>query len=312
MAWKRNIPFGYRMEKGDIIPHEEEADAVVFIYEGYIDGESYKAIASAMSELGIRYYEGADGWNKHMIKRIIENRKYIEHGEYPSIISADIWNRAQAIRDSKMSGFKSQPLCIETIKRRFYCGECNCEISKDTFSQNGNRWWHCSNPECGAKFTLQDNMLEAVVITLMNRLIATPELIEPQNPIERTVSLEAARIQNEINRELNKTDVNEEYLNALILGCASEKYAILDDGEEQRKVIRLKADLQKQPLLTVFDATLFNDIVNAVLVMANNTITLRIAGGNIITENIKENLTNANNNRTDYHRDTGYSNTTGA
>jgi len=283
MARKRAIPFGYKMESGDIVPHPEETEAVVFIYDSYHRGESYLTIANAMCGLGVRYHEASAEWNKHMVKRILENPKYIGQNEYPAILPADIWNGAQTIRDRKTAGYNNQSLCVETVKRSFFCGECGAAISKDASIKDGIRHWHCSNTECGVAVTMRDSALEKAIITLLNRLISAPELFDVPESAKRAASLEAARIQNKINHELNKADIDEEYLTSLILSCAAEKYAVLDDVTDQRKITRLKVDLQEQALLTAFDSVLYHDAVEAVLVMADKTIALRIAGGNIIS-----------------------------
>lgn len=249
-----------------------------------------------MSELGIRYHEATAEWNKHMVKRILENPKYAGLGDYPALLPADLWHKAQAVRIGKTADWASQSVCVEMVKRSFFCGECGSAISKDTSARNGTRWWHCSNTECAITLKMRDDDLEETVTALLNRLITSPELLNPLELSEPPITLEAARMQNEINRELGKADINEEYLTALILGCAAEKYAMLDDGSEQRKIAGLKAELYKWPLLTDFDPALFSDAAESLLVMAEGTLALRTAGGNIISETGKGHIKNAGDN----------------
>lgn len=289
MAWQRKIPFGYRMERGEIVPHPEEAEAVAFIYGLYRQGESYLRIAGAMSELGVRYHEATCEWNKHMIKRMLENPKYAGQEPFPAIVPAEVWREAQAVRDRKTTGWKSQSPCVELLKRGMVCGECGAAFSRHTpTNASGNRWWHCSNPECSCTLKMRDDTLEEAVTALLNRLVTEPELLDPREPGERPLSLEAARMQNEINRELGKTEINEEYLTALIFSCAAEKYEMLDSGEAQRKTARLKAELRERPLLTAFDASLFSETTEALLVSADGSLALRLYSGGDITETGKE------------------------
>jgi hypothetical protein len=274
------------MAGGEIEKNPAEAGAVAVSYESYLRGDSYLAIANAMSGQGLRYHEASAGWNKHMVKRMLENPKYAGQDEYPAIVSRNIWNDVQDMRDRKMAGNKSQPVCIAMVKRRIICGECGSVFSKDThMTASGNRWWHCSNPECSHKFNMKDSGLEETMTAILNRLIMAPELLDLLQPAEQPAPLEAVRMQNEINRELNRAEADEEDIITLILGCAAEKYAMLDDGAEKKKIAGLKADLQNWPLLTAFDPALFSDAVQAVLVMVDGTLALRIIGGNIITEN---------------------------
>lgn len=297
MAWQRKIPFGYEMRDGEIVPHQEEAEAVAFIYDSYRQGESYLKIAGTMSELGIRYHRATPEWNKHMIKRILENPKYAGQRGYPAILPAEVWRDAQAVRGRKTIGWQSQSPCVEMVKRRLVCGECRSAFDKNTpTNATGNRWWHCSNPECACSLKITDGTLEEMVTALLNRLIVRPELLDRPEGGELPLSLEAAWMQNEINRELGKADMNEEYLTALILGCAAEKYAVLDTAESRRKTARLKEELQGRSLLTEFDPELFDRAVEALLVSADGTLALRVPGGNHITETGKESPEYANGN----------------
>jgi len=282
------------MEGGEITPCPEEAEAVAFIYGCYRQGESYLNIASAMNELGVRYHEATPEWNKHMVKRILENPKYTGRGAYPAILPESEWREAQTVRSRKTAAWKSQPLCVETVKRRMVCGECGSPFSKDAHTTGKNRWWHCGNAECSCTLKMRDEALEEAVTALLNRLVTEPELLNPLEPSEPALSLEAARMQNEINRELSKSELDEEYLTALILGCAAEKYAMPDGSEARRKIARLKAELREQPLLTAFDTALFGDIAEALLVGADGSLALRIVGGHIISETGKEHMRHAN------------------
>lgn len=294
MAWQRTIPFGYRMRDGKIEPNPAEADAVEFIYSCYRQGDSYLTIAGAMSELGVRYHAATPDWNKHMVKRILENPKYAGQGAYPAILTRDSWLDAQTVRNRKTLGWQEQSECVELLKRRMVCRECGAPFSKITpTNATGNRWWHCSNPECGCTLRIKDEPLEEAVTALMNRLIAGPELLDPREPGEYPLSLEAGRIQNEINRELGKPDMSEKCLTVLIFACAAEKYNILNGSEMRSETARLKAELREHPLLTAFDARLFIKTAEALLISADGTLSLRLTGGNILSENRKEQTNHA-------------------
>lgn len=83
----RTIPFGYQMINGEIVPHLREANAVRRIFELYIGGLSYKLITKELCGGDILYRPGVT-WNQHMVKRILENRRYIGENEYPALITA--------------------------------------------------------------------------------------------------------------------------------------------------------------------------------------------------------------------------------
>ena len=77
MAWQRKIPFVYMIEGGRVRPHPQESDAVRYIFGQYLAGASLLTIAERMAERGPRYHQHTAEWNKHMVKRILENTKYI-------------------------------------------------------------------------------------------------------------------------------------------------------------------------------------------------------------------------------------------
>ena len=298
MVWQRKIPFGYQMINGSIMPHPEEADAVDSVFNSYLQGESYLKIAVGMQELGISYHKDTSEWNKHMVKRILENPKYAGAESYPAIISMKTWCEAQAVRERKTTGQKKQSACVEAVKRSLVCGECGSAFNKDTpTNRSGNRWWHCLNTECGNTFKMRDDELEQRVVTLMNRLIISPELLDRHITGVNgmlPLSLEAVRMQNEINRELGKPDMNEDYMISLIFGCAAEKYDMFHGSVKRREMGILKAELQNQPLLTAFDPTLFGRTAEALIANVDGTFALRIIGGNTISEE-KENTENEHN-----------------
>ena len=86
MAWQRTIPFGYTMENGAIQCHPAESEAVREIYSRYLDGAAYSKIADEMMRQGIHYHQHTAEWNKHMVKRILENERYLGEKGYPAII----------------------------------------------------------------------------------------------------------------------------------------------------------------------------------------------------------------------------------
>lgn len=78
MGKYRKLPFGYRMEMGRIVIDPVEAEWIVYIYEQYILGESFKRLADAMCRTGV-YYDVGKQWNKNMVARILQDERYENH-----------------------------------------------------------------------------------------------------------------------------------------------------------------------------------------------------------------------------------------
>ena len=95
MAWQRKTPFGYMVRGGETVPCPTEADAVQNIFTRYLAGASFGRIAEEMSRGNIPYHQHTSQWNKHMVKRILENGKYLGTGIYPRLISDEEFLAAQ-------------------------------------------------------------------------------------------------------------------------------------------------------------------------------------------------------------------------
>lgn len=95
MLKNRSIPFGYCMVNGKYALNAPEVEAVRKIFADYIGGKSLKTIAA---EMQIPYNMGKAVWNKNMVCRVLENRKYIGENDYPQIITSEDFDMATRIK----------------------------------------------------------------------------------------------------------------------------------------------------------------------------------------------------------------------
>ena len=90
MPKNRIIPFGYCMKNGEIITEPKELYAVVTVFNEYLKGKSLSEIAALME---VPYSENSS-WNKNMVKRIIENDRYLGTEKFPQIIDKETFKLA--------------------------------------------------------------------------------------------------------------------------------------------------------------------------------------------------------------------------
>ena len=95
MLKNRSIPFGYCMVNGKYALNAPEVEAVRKIFADYIGGKSLKTIAA---EMRIPYNTGKAVWNKNMVCRVLENRKYVGENGYPQIITSEDFRLAALIK----------------------------------------------------------------------------------------------------------------------------------------------------------------------------------------------------------------------
>ncbi len=171
MAKNRVIPFGYCMRNGEITVDFAESKAVVKIFEEYLNGSSLLQIAKLMETEKIRYSEGSDRWNKNMVKRIIENEKYLGNGKYPQIISKTFFNQVNEKRMSKATSIYSISDELQEIRNRTYCAECGHRLSRIGGNSRYEKW-DCRNPDCyRLEYQLTDRMIIGAVLTVMNSFL---------------------------------------------------------------------------------------------------------------------------------------------
>lgn len=83
------------MVNGKYALNAPEAEAVQKIFADYIGGKSLKTIAA---EMQIPYNMDKAVWNKNMVCRVLENKKYIGENGYPQIITAEDFEQAAYIK----------------------------------------------------------------------------------------------------------------------------------------------------------------------------------------------------------------------
>lgn len=116
MLKNRNIPFGYCMINGKYALNTAESEAVKKIFTDYIGGKSLKAIAA---EMQVPYNYGKLAWNKNMVSRVLENKKYIGENGYPQIVTGEEFEQAAQIRTERTTyrkpALQINPQSIKTV-----------------------------------------------------------------------------------------------------------------------------------------------------------------------------------------------------
>jgi len=275
----RYIPFGYRLSEGVIVPHDREAEMVRLIFRQYISGESYGRIAAMLEKAGQPYSEGPSRWNKNMVGRILQNRKYTGQDGYPKLVTEDEFRQSALLQQAKYTrkDIHTAPE-ITALKRKVFCGECGSSYERILDNRTGEKW-KCKNTRCRRTTKITDTLLTGQIISLLNLAVENPQRIEIPDIVSRCHDLEITRLTNEINRELDKTDCDEEYARILIMARAAAQYESCPDGLLPQKAREIKAAFESRKLLTQFDAELFECAVDAVVIQPDGTVSLKLKNG---------------------------------
>ncbi len=288
MKQNRYLPFGCCIVNGVLAINETEAEAVRHIYADYLSGQSYQSIAAKMSAGAVLYKTDSPVWNKHMIKRILENPRYTSEKGFPAVIEPD---RYQAVSENIQQKNICRPLSEELniIRKKLYCFNCGSRYERDGRNPEYESW--CCKAEGRTGRRVSDEILLKSVCTTLNTVIAQPELLWQCERRPYEPSLDITKLNNQINRELEKAEVDSNYVKLLIFNCAAEKYASCGDCDGAYLTEQLRERFQNQLPLTEFDPALFEETVKQVLLEPDGTAHLKLINNQIIDTNTTERST---------------------
>lgn len=244
MASNRKLPFGYRMEFGEIVIHPLEAITVQKVFRQYASGASYKELVDMLREQVVSYDSGRL-WNKNVVARILENRKYIGDQGWPAIIPEEQYDRAREKRSGKAAIPKKT--AAQKLLRRL----SGCHAAQE---------------------------YEQAVLRLLNRVIADPgQICAPPVPAANIAQIGGLR--QALRNELERQPVDETAAKNLALELAYTRYAAI--GNQEYETMRLRQLFERYAPMDTLDAELLRSAVSAVR-MRRGKVILRLKNGQII------------------------------
>jgi len=222
-----SAPYGYRIEKGNQVVYEPEAEVVKFIFSEYLSGNGSSLIAQKLNEKGIKSLKGL-AWREGAINGIIKNvgytgdylyqktysdsafRRHINNGEvaqylienhHEAIISKETYNKAKRLQDYLRQDYgncvgneKSQSRY--TLSGKVLCGECGgtCirKIRKNAASEV--IAFVCNNhvndkASCSLSY-IHEDAINSAFMTMMNKLIFSKNVL--LKPLHKKMSTKGA------------------------------------------------------------------------------------------------------------------------
>lgn len=272
----RYFPFGYRMVGGKIEIVPEEAELLQKIAMYYLEGWSLLRLADTAELSGIPYRENTDGWNKNMIARILDDVRYWNEEQYPPIFSRELGKQLAVMRKSKTTN----PSEIRFIHKTMTCPICESRLARNNRTVR-QVYWDCKS--CQARFgPLDDAELLATVTEKLLAVCREPALVEPEHVSGQSLSLQAARLTNEINQMLNQREVEPDRLLPLILECAAEKYKTCRIRESDHVTLQILALFREHAEDKELDRELFERTVQQVILQSDGSVRLRLVNDKVV------------------------------
>ena len=264
------------MKNGMITTAPKEVLAVVTIFSEYLAGKSLNEIAAQME---VPYSENAK-WNKNMVKRILENEKYLGTDIYPQLISEEIFRAANEKRTAKATSLCIIPKELQDIRRITFCHECGGRLFRGRGNTRSEKW-DCHNKECEKfSYRLSDQMLTGAILCIINAAIANPKLIENDTEISSyNSSGEILLKQNEINRMIDDLHSDMEQVKAEILRLAEMKYDRCTYNDIPQKTELLKSLISNMEQLNSLDTEFMRSVIKRITVSHNSSVEAEFING---------------------------------
>lgn len=270
----RNLPYGYQYVDGAIVVQDQEQRIIHVICETYLKGESLLGIAKILNEQGVEYMPGVVGWNKARLKRILEDERYLGGKRYPAILDEEKYNALQAVKNERNTQ-KAVDRAADIIQIGIpvRCPDCNGVMhrSNDPRRKCAQRWI-CKNNDCRKRIAKSDEELLSEITNLLNRIIASPDMIQDPVKMGQEPNVEIQRLNHEIESMLNGLYLDKSALREKMLARVSLQYQSI--ASEPYSTKQLRADFANADPLSVFSAELFARTVKAICFEENGSINI--------------------------------------
>lgn len=273
----RPFKYGYGLVLGEINVIEEEAEHVREIFDNYIAGKSLGEISKELTKNGIPFYLGKCHWSKSSVSRILSEKKYLGEGEYPAIIAKEVYEKANAIKNSRQMQKNEKDEVVEYIKNVFYCDVCGEKMMRVFFKNNLCRWY-CKSYCKRSKAVNEDELLIAISNAVFNTTF-NDDYTEDKQEICQEGLNEILRCKNEISRLLSAGKINFNMIKKSVLECAALKFKNLKENRSRVYSDFVKKKVLKATEQKVVDKDFLESIVEKITVDADGNIFVRYITG---------------------------------
>ena len=222
----RKILYGYQIQNGELTLVPEEAAVVNRIAGLYLDGLSYQKLADLLNQKNIPFSQEAPAWDKHKVKRLLENPRYTGQKGYPAILDGGTFHCVQSRIQEKTAKQtpKAERPALKLVSR-LHCAACGAALHRMGGRNRQSDTLYLKCVQCGAVITMRDEVLLDEIAR------QTAEQERPER-ISYQPSGEVVRLTNAINRGLEHPDDPQEIVSLILQGAAA-RYACFPDITEQ-------------------------------------------------------------------------------
>ncbi len=284
----RTILFGYKVENCKYIIDEKEKNIVLRIFNDYISGKTLKHIAESLTAENIVYYNGSSLWNKNMVNRIIENKKYTGEDGYPQIVEPFVFKKANALKSSGKKAKLSDE--NELIKSILFCKECSSRFRRINKWKTREKWLCMGGCKCEKYF--DDKTLISDILSVINSAIADPELLNNKKKNVITQTPEMIKFSNQLNWLMDQPEIDYKSTMKSVIETATLKYSQIDFGKSGIITDELKNQLSKLEYVEELTTNTIKKYIHKIWISTSGVLSAEFINGIEIEKGIDENGSN--------------------
>ena len=339
-----SVPLGYTLRDGKIVIDKQNAEVIRNIFKAYLAGQGISEIAEQLNQQNILERK----WHCTMISRILSNERYIgdslwqktyapdklaahhvrNHGErqqyyaegtHPAIITLEIFQAVQNLRNQRREKRISEFRCQDDpLRKKLYCGVCGTMFKQKKCRERV--YWVCrthdrNKDDCPISQVAEEK-IHAAFLRLYHKLrlygepILTQMISNLQAIQERRMLWSLDII--ELNKRISDIMDQDQMLTRMNqCGCVDPDIFISQSNELARQLREAKQKkehlmaeagddtiprtrelleaLETMPeFLPAFDGEIYSDLVDRITVKDSVTLCFRLKNGLELTEHIKQ------------------------
>ena len=230
MTNRKNL-YGYCIRNGEIAAIEQEITVVSRIFTSYTAGMSYQKIADMLNAENIAYSEASTAWNKHKIKRLLENPRYTGEKGYPMTVDPAIFQIVQDMIRQKTENYTYKTVRPAlTLLPQIQCA-CGGTMHRLAGKNRRKDTLYLKCGVCGASRAIPDaDLLDAVIHQMQEHDSDRESNYQPSDAV--------IRLNNAINRSLEHPTEPKDVVSLILQGaaaryeCCPKPYADLPRTED--------------------------------------------------------------------------------
>lgn len=276
------LPYGYKIERGELLIDEESADIVRRIFSDRINGITGPKIGAALYAEGISYFSDSEKKAADKVMMLLRNERYFGKDDFPIIISEETFQQARDSMHSKVFG-KPQPE-HKIIKKMSFCAVCGKHMGHN---YNGLcvAKWHCCTKGCANFMPVitEDEYLSAIC-SILNSVIKNPRTLNIRIPLTEYAPNDSVKWHGDtINTMLSTEAIEEDKVLSEILSLASAQYDCCTYTLTPYVTAKLKADVKKYDVSDKVNIELLQTVADKIIVDADRNISIIFKNGKKIT-----------------------------